>query len=366
MTKSTISTIVLSDEEEYIKKLRDVCEQFRQRKGVPYMVLVESGLDAFEKEGRLVSGCLSDKSNRDVIDTYAIEACLDTLKKEAFIKEYIDPYFCLEKIYYKGMGDGELPFDNGCDEKVLRLLKPNMEDIFLCEFGFDVYQFPEAYRFLAYQSAYLKYYYSEKDTELESQPSKIEERKVQRALEIYTNYEVFEEGEALGEGEIGLVYDWNDVDFTATLLQRRNDEVEIFWQESIDDINVLLADAVRAKMREIMLEDEEVLQILKLDESNEDVWKVFYDETWFVINQLIKEEYAELKLESYLASVTNEFSQEEFNKILEPFYLETQSLLINILQRAGFQVEDISKLYLSGMWCKSKLVESKLYEFIDC
>ena len=54
MTKSTISTIVLSDEEEYIEKLKDVCIEFRQRKGVPYMVLVESGLDAFEKAGKLV------------------------------------------------------------------------------------------------------------------------------------------------------------------------------------------------------------------------------------------------------------------------------------------------------------------------
>ena len=37
---------------------------------------------------------------------------------------------------------------------------------------------------------------------------------------------------------------------------------------------------------------------------------------------------------------------------------------VNILQRAGFQVEDIAKIYLSGMWCESKFVEGKVYEFI--
>lgn len=364
MTKSTISTIVLEDEEEYIEKLRIVCEEFRRKKGVPYMVLLESGLDAFEKEGRLISGCLSDKKNRDVIDTYAIETCLDTLKKETYIKENINPYFSLEKVYYKGLADGELPFDNGCDEKVLRLLLPNTEDVFLCEFGFDVYKFPEAYRFLAYQTAYLKYYYSEQETDSENLQSKIEERKVQRALEIYTSYEVME-NRGLEDGEIGLVYDWNDVDFTATLLERKNDEVQIFWQESIEDLNALLVDEVRAKMREIMMEDEEVLQILKLDETNTKVWEKFYDDTSFVIHQLLQEQYAELKLESYLASVTNEFPQEVFDKIVEKYYFETQSLIVNILQRAGYQLEDVSKIYLSGMWSQSKVVKDKLYELFE-
>lgn len=331
MTKSTISTIVLSDEEEYIEKLKDVCIEFRQRKGVPYMVLVESGLDAFEKAGKLVSGCLSDKNNMDAIDTYAIEACLEALKKESFIKEFIDSYFNLEEIYYKGMGDDELPFDNGCDEKVLRLLRPNEEDIFLCEFGFDVYQFPEAYRFLAYQIAYLKYYYSE---------------------------------DILKEGEIGLVYDWNEVDFTMTLLQCRNQEVEIFWRERIPDINVMLEEAVRSKMREIMLQEQEVLEILKLDETNEDVWKRFYEDTDFIIEQLRNEQSTQVRLESYLASVTNDFPQEEFDEILEKMYLETQSLIVNSLQRAGFQVEDIAKLYLSGKWSENRLVQTKIYEFL--
>jgi hypothetical protein len=84
------------------------------------------------------------------VDLYAIETCFEILKKEKFIRENLDPRFQIERINVLSK-----------DDEIL--LEQETKGVFLYEMGYDVEHFPECYRKLAYQTAYIKYHYPRLD-----------------------------------------------------------------------------------------------------------------------------------------------------------------------------------------------------------
>lgn len=92
---------------------------------------------------------------------YAYETCLKVLQMEEEIRKYIGPSFFVEQISFKPLEQYEKledvpPFG----EEVMRLvLTPGNLGIFLSEKGLRVQDFPMCYRKLAYQTAYMQFYY---------------------------------------------------------------------------------------------------------------------------------------------------------------------------------------------------------------
>lgn len=96
------------------------------------------------------------------VDLYALETALRVMEQEKQIREYIDPCFYVEQIEFGPWDDDGLPFPFW-DNAVLSLLKTETEGIFLREAGLALEDFPFCYRKLAYQTAYMKYYYPQLD-----------------------------------------------------------------------------------------------------------------------------------------------------------------------------------------------------------
>lgn len=112
-------------------------------------------------------------------DLYAIETCFDTLKKEKFIRENFDPRFQIERIKVLSREEESL-------------LEHETKGVFLREMGYDVEQFPECYRKLAYQTAYINYHYPSLDemmkdvSKIQNEPGRIQSIGI--ALETNVSY----------------------------------------------------------------------------------------------------------------------------------------------------------------------------------
>lgn len=60
-------------------------------------------------------------------------------------------------------------------------------------------------------------------------------RVIMRPLAIAYAYEFEYPGCALSEGERGLIYDWNKYYFSATIIEKREGELDVLWSETIED-----------------------------------------------------------------------------------------------------------------------------------
>ena len=113
------------------KRVRDICKVLEQQGGLPFEIMKE----ALKRE-----------------DTYALETCLETLQKEQFIRENINPQFQLREDYLDDVVD---VWD------MLGLLKEGTAGVFLYEKGYNAQEYPGCYQKLAHQTAYINCYFPE-------------------------------------------------------------------------------------------------------------------------------------------------------------------------------------------------------------
>ncbi len=136
-------------------------------------------------------------------DLYAFETCLCVLQTEEEIRRYIDPYFYVEKISFKSLEEYEdiatiPPFG----EEVLLMLQPGNEGIFLSEADLRIEDYPMPYRKLAYQMAYMRYYYPQ----LERVKKEVEDsRKYPDSLGIELDLHVSRGGRYRSKKEVDLL-----------------------------------------------------------------------------------------------------------------------------------------------------------------
>lgn len=445
------------------------------------------------------------------VDFYAIDTFFDVLKQELFIREYRNPLFQIENV-------------DRMDAEVLKILEKELEDVFLREMGYEVSLFPDAYKKLAYLTAYLKYYYPDiremvssceydrseckslgialsmhnmqganaldngvveivrnpniygsvtsciygmeledrtmfpgryallnagvalseigvsirsllksctyeniqhvaiclpaelpKKEEICEYIQKMQSNKeedsvnrfdmeifeeldledidaidiihmavqmtgvrnvelISRADAIMAAYENKNANNKLSEGQYAFVYDWTEDSFYIALVQKKNEELNILWQEVIEsptrcmDVYVAegktLMDCVKNKMHDILYAQEEMLRCMNLTTDNKQAWERLYDSAKIVMEQLKNNRNGNMILENDWASIEESFGQEAFCSIFEPYYIKTEKMMKHILSRLEIEEKDISKVYISGEWGNYSGVLRKLERFL--
>lgn len=136
-------------------------------------------------------------------DLYAFETCLAVLQTEEDIRKYIDPYFYVEKISFKDINEcGDIMSILPFGQEVLKMLQPGNEGIFLSEANLRIEDYPISYRILAYQMAYMKFYYPQ----LEKVKKEIEDsREYPNALGVELDLQVSRGAMYRSKDEVDLV-----------------------------------------------------------------------------------------------------------------------------------------------------------------
>ncbi len=167
-------------------------------------------------------------------DLYAFETCLAVLQKEEEIRRYVEQAFYVEKISFQDIKECEnimdvLPFG----QEVLKLLQPGNEGIFLSEADLRIEDYPMSYRMLAYQMAYMQYYYPQ----LETAKKEIEEmREYPDALGIELDLHVSRGGRYCSPKEVEL-------------LMCRKSEYDFDCFQSVSDLAVATSDMGKSIQR---------------------------------------------------------------------------------------------------------------------
>ena len=84
----------------------------------------------------------------------------------------------------------------------------------------------------------------------------------------------------------------------------------------------LLLDNLKLYMcRKMMLDKKSVefMAMVKLGPANTQVWEEFYNSAESVLDTLMQGRDAKIEIKNYLASVSDDFTQEDFEEVLKPF-----------------------------------------------
>lgn len=200
---------------------------------------------------------------------------------------------------------------------------------------------------------------------------------VPKPVAVVTAYENTSSDYALSEGEIGLVYDWGSENVTISLLKKENHGLKILYQDMIKNpafydrdspiVRGSLLDILKTQMcRKFMLDDKAVdfISITGIGPANTKVWEEFYNSAENVLDSLLNGKDAKLKVGDFLASIEETYTQEDFAKIIKPFYEKTEILLKNVLENQHKTENNISKVYLSGRYSNVTLVQKALNDFL--
>ena len=95
------------------------------------------------------------------VDNYALDTCRRLLEQERYIRGKINPTFFVNQI-------------NPYDSEVLQYLRTASEGVFLKEVGYALEDFPECYQRLAYDTAYIRYYFPDIQQEMKLSHSQAE------------------------------------------------------------------------------------------------------------------------------------------------------------------------------------------------
>lgn len=221
MSDVNIVDKLLKGDTAAIYSLKQEMKRIIKAGGVGYDVLSESGLIEFVRKGiinyrdedetskcRLAEGGVEQSINEEMtekleISLYAYETCLKVLQKEEEIRKFIGPSFRVEQISFKPLTEYE-DFENvpPFGEEALLMLLPGNPGVFLSEKGLRVNEYPMCYRKLAYQTAYMQFYYPQ----LEKAKREIENmREYPNVLGIELDLHVSRAAMYRSEKEIALV-----------------------------------------------------------------------------------------------------------------------------------------------------------------
>ncbi len=193
-----------------------------------------------------------------------------------------------------------------------------------------------------------------------------------RAMAIYAGYVAMNPDVALADYENALVFDWRNDAIEVTLLRNERNIVRIYEKdfddnplERTEDIGegMTVYDIVCRNMRLKMLEQEDLLRLMKLDESNEKAWQALYDSCDTVMKQFMRENSGVLILKNAWAYVEEELSYAKFKEIFKPYFEETTAVVERVLRNAYFEKEYIKKVYVSGYWGNYAYVWDCLEEY---
>lgn len=197
---------------------------------------------------------------------------------------------------------------------------------------------------------------------------------VPRPIAIMAAYEREDAHHKLFEGQYAVVYDWSNEFFFVSIVQKKNAECKVLWQESIPNPLVAkdayvaqgktLIDCVKNKMHDIFYEKEEMLKYMKLTEDNKEAWKALYDSAETILVHLQNDKPGNIFLENDWASIKETLQQDVFDSIFEPYYQKTEKMMRHIFSRLEITEGDISKVYISGEWGKYSGVLRKIERFI--
>lgn len=182
----------------------------------------------------------------------------------------------------------------------------------------------------------------------------------------------------LKEGEIGLVYEWNREEVIISLLQQEQGELKTIYGDSIKNPafyysnNIrknrgsLLDDLKLQMCHKMMIDDESVERIgcVGLGPANTEAWDRFYNSAEGVLNCLLKGRDAKIILEDYFAAISDVYTQEDFAKLLKPFYEETKKLIEKMIEEQFKMSNKISKVFLSGEYATLNFVEVWMKEYM--
>lgn len=179
----------------------------------------------------------------------------------------------------------------------------------------------------------------------------------------------------LNEGEVGLVFNWGREDCEISLYMQEKDKLKAIFQESIKNPAFYVNGEVRKRgslidnlktqmCRKMMLDEKSVefMMIVGIGPANTAVWEKFYNLAERVLDQLLDGKDAEIRLEDYLASLTDVYTQEDFSKLLKPFYEEIKQLFKKKIEEQLEMSQKISTVFLYGEYTNPKFVEKWIWE----
>lgn len=197
---------------------------------------------------------------------------------------------------------------------------------------------------------------------------------VPRAVAIVAAYENEKVNQRLLDGQYAFVYDWSDDFFFVALIQKKNEELNILWQEAVESPTITadsyvadgktLVKSVQDKMYDIVYTQKELLQCMNLTTDNKEVWDRLYASTEIIIEQLKNDRNGNILLENSWASIEETFHQAEFESVFESYYLKTEKIMKHILERLAITEKDISRVYISGEWGNYSGILKKLERFL--
>lgn len=197
---------------------------------------------------------------------------------------------------------------------------------------------------------------------------------VPRAVAIAAAYENKDINQKLQDEQYAFVYEWSEEFFFVALIQKKNEELNILWQEVVESPTICadayvadgktLIESVQDKLHDIMYAQKDMLQCMNLTTDNKEVWDRLYASTEIIIGQLKNDRDGTVLLENSWASIEEVFHQAEFEDVFEPYYLKTEKIMKHILARLAITEKDVSKVYISGEWGNYSGLLKKLERFI--
>lgn len=177
--------------------------------------------------------------------------------------------------------------------------------------------------------------------------------------------------------KLELIYEWNKDVFSLVLVEKVDDEEDIIYQEKIKNPAFYVGDKERRRgtllddlkihmCRKMMLDDRNVefMSIVGIGPADTEAWEKFYASAEEVLMCLLEGKEADIKLEGLIGSMTERFTQEDFSRILKPFYQETEKLLHKVVDTLREYEDALSKIILAGEYGTLAIVENWIKEYL--
>lgn len=177
--------------------------------------------------------------------------------------------------------------------------------------------------------------------------------------------------------KLELKYEWNTEVFSLVLVEKIDNEENIIYQEEMKNPAFYVGDKERIRgnlldnlkihmCRKIMQDDKSVefMCIVGIGPSDTEAWETFYASAEEVLDCLLKGKEAEIKLGGLYASITEDFTQEDFARVIKPFYKETEKALHKAMETLEEYSDTLFKVVLSGEYGTLATVENWIRECI--
>ena len=293
-------------------------------------------------------------------DIYAVQQAVRIYSAECLIRKKMNPRFFAERI-------------NDADEVLLSNMETIIPQVFPEHWlvGYKEKTMPSSYQKLVYQICYIRYYYddiyhqvwtesfsADSDDTLMSEDATLR-KGIHAVAESFDARDEY----CLKEGELALVFCWNDTDFDACFVKKSDGKLIWLTDTYKVDLKEYMEDADRRlteKMREVI--DFEYLSIFGIyeeDEKNKEAFAEFYGTLERLKHQFLRNDEAVVEFKNVWMGTSASMLREEYRECMLPLY-QVCTKTIKEMQEA-LSVDGFSKIYLAG----NKSDDISLWEHLE-